>query len=110
LAEAAAPTPEQLDAVDRLARFVVRFGLTVPALLAIEGMRPLGFVGSQFMHLLTPSIGVFLTPDQWNAIAALLEKRRGVDVILERIEAIDAEHRAARRDAQNTNDPERRAG
>ena len=107
MAERIEPTPEQREAVDRLARFVVRFGLTVPAVLAIEGMRPLGFVGSQFMHLLTPSIGVFLTPDQWNAIAALLEQRRGVDVILERIEELDAEHRRERRDAA---DPERRAG
>lgn len=107
MAERIEPTPEQREAVDRLARFVVRFGLTVPAVLAIEGMRPLGFVGSQFMHLLTPSIGVFLTPDQWNAIATLLEQRRGVDVILERIEELDAEHRRERRDAA---DPERRAG
>lgn len=107
MAERIEPTPEQREAVERLARFVVRFGLTVPAVLAIEGMRPLGFVGSQFMHLLTPSIGVFLTPDQWNAIATLLEQRRGVDVILERIEELDAEHRRERRD---TADPERRAG
>ena len=107
MAERIEPTPEQLQAVDRLARFVVRFGLTVPAVLAIEGMRPLGFVGSQFMHLLTPSIGVFLTPDQWNAIATLLEQRRGVDVILERIEKLDAEHRRERRTAA---DPKRRAG
>lgn len=107
MAERIEPTPEQREAVDRLARFVVRFGLTVPAVLAIEGMRPLGFVGSQFMHLLTPSIGVFLTPDQWNAIATLLEQRRGVDVILERIEELDAEHRRERHDAA---DPERRAG
>ncbi|MCO4772580.1 MAG: hypothetical protein KDA24_21285 [Deltaproteobacteria bacterium] len=107
MAEAVEPTADQLEAVNRLARFVVRFGMTVPAVLAIEGMRPLGFVGSQFMHLLTPSIGVFLTPDQWNAIATLLEKRRGVDVILERIEAIDAE---TRRERAAANDPERRAG
>ena len=107
MAERIEPTPEQHQAVDRLARFVVRFGLTVPAVLAIEGMRPLGFVGSQFMHLLTPSIGVFLTPDQWNAIATLLEQRRGVDVILERIEKLDAEHRRERRTAA---DPKRRAG
>jgi extradiol dioxygenase family protein len=101
VAERFEPTEEQIEAVDRVARFLVRFGMTVPAVLAIESMRPLGFVGSQFMHLLTPSIGVFLTTDQWNALASLLEKRRGVDVILDRIELIDAQRHI---------DPERRAG
>ncbi len=101
MAERFEPTEEQIEAVDRVARFLVRFGMTVPAVLAIESMRPLGFVGSQFMHLLTPSIGVFLTTDQWNALASLLEKRRGVDVILDRIELIDAQRHI---------DPERRAG
>lgn len=101
MAEAFEPTQEQLDAVDRVARFIVRFSMTLPAILAIESMRPLGFVGSQFMHMLTPSLGVFLTTDQWNALASLLEHRRGVDVILNRIELIDA---------QRHDDPERRAG
>jgi len=93
------PTQEQLDAIDHVARFIVRFGMTVPAVLAIEGMRPLGFVGSQFMHMLTPSIGVFLTTDQWNALALLLEKRSGVDVILNRIEELDRARQQAQRRA-----------
>ena len=38
---------EAAAAVDRVARFVVRFGLTIPAILALESMRPLSFVGSQ---------------------------------------------------------------
>lgn len=85
------PTPEQAAAVDRLARFVVRLGLTVPAILAIEGMRPLSFVGSQFMHVLSPSIGAVLSPADWNALAGLLEHREGVEVLLRRIEELDAE-------------------
>lgn len=83
------PTPEQRAAVDRLARFVVRFGLTVPAILAIESMTPLAYSGSQLMHLLTPSIAVFLSPAEWEALAALLEHRRGPEVVLQRIEQLD---------------------
>ncbi len=83
------PTPDLDEAIDKIARFIVRFGLTVPAILAIEGMRPLSFVGSQFMHMLSPSIGAVLTTSQWDALARLLEHRRGVDVILARIEELD---------------------
>jgi len=82
---------EQDAAVDRVARFVVRFGMTVPAVLALESVRPLSFVGSQFMHLLSPSIGAFLTLPEWDALARLLEDRRGLEYILRRIEALDRE-------------------
>lgn len=84
------PSPEQAAAVDRLAGLIVRLGLTVPAILAIEGMRPLSFVGSQFMHVLSPSIGAMLSPTDWNALAELLEHREGIEVLLQRIEALDA--------------------
>ena len=78
-------------AVDRLARFIVRFGFTTPAILTLESLRPLSFVGSQMMHLLSPSITAFLTGPEWDAIAHLLEDRRGLDYLLERIETLDAE-------------------
>ncbi len=82
-------TEAQAAAVDRVARFVVRFHLTVPALLTLESLRPLSFAGSQFMHVLSPSVTAFLSSDDWDQLALLLEDRRGLDVLLERIEAID---------------------
>jgi hypothetical protein len=80
---------EQAEAVGRVARFIVRFGITVPALLALETVRPLSYVGSQFMHLLSPSIGAFLSATEWNAMAALLEDRKGLDYVLLVIEQQD---------------------
>ena len=80
---------EQQAAVRRVARFIVRFGMTVPAILALETVRPLSYVGSQFMHLLSPSIGAFLSATEWNAMAALLENRKGLDYVLRVIEQAD---------------------
>jgi hypothetical protein len=80
---------EQAEAVARVARFIVRFGMTVPAVLALETVRPLSYVGSQFMHLLSPSIGAFLSATEWNAMAALLEDRKGLDYVLLVIEQQD---------------------
>ena len=84
-------SPEAEAAVDRVARFVVRFGLTVPAILALESMRPLSFVGSQFMHVLSPSITAILSIQEWDAMAGLLEDRRGLDYLIERIENLNKE-------------------
>lgn len=78
----------QAEAVDAVVKFIDRFGMHVPAILTLESMRPLSFVGSQFMHLLTPSIAVFLTVPQWEAMAALLEDRDGVEYLIRQIEAV----------------------
>jgi hypothetical protein len=82
---------EAAAAVDRVARFVVRFGLTIPAILALESMRPLSFVGSQFMHVLSPSVSAVLSTSEWDAMAALLEDRRGMDYLIGYIEKLNKE-------------------
>ncbi len=86
-------SPEQAreaeEAMDRVARFLVRFGLTVPAILWLESLRPLAFTGSQFMHLMTPAIAAFLPVNQWNALAALLEERDGLERLVSHIEKVD---------------------
>ena len=78
----------QVAAVDAVVKFIDRFGMHVPAILTLESMRPLTFVGSQFMHLLTPSIGAFLTVTQWEAMAALLEDRDGIEYLIRKIEDV----------------------
>ena len=87
------PTPTQRAAMDRVARFIVRFGMTTPAILSLETMRPLSYVGSQWMHVLSPSVGAFLTGPDWDALAELLEHRQGLDVVLEHLEHVDAHWR-----------------
>jgi hypothetical protein len=84
-------TPLQEASVAKVADFLVRFGMTTPALFTLETMRPLSYVGSQFMHILTPAVTTFLTTEAWNEMAELLEDRRGMDYVLERIEQADRE-------------------
>jgi len=83
----------QASAVDRIAQFIIRFGMTIPAILALESIRPLSFVGSQFMYVLSPSIGTILSRTEWDAVAKLLEDRGGLDYVITRIETLDAEAR-----------------
>ena len=82
-------SPQEVDAVDETLQFIIRFGLTVPAILALETLKPLSRMGSQFMHILTPSICVFLSPSHWTAFANLLEKPKGLEYILSRLELLD---------------------
>ncbi len=88
-------SPDQKAAVDQLAQFVTRFGLTIPCVLALESVRPLSFVGSQCLHMISPSLGIFLPPAQLDALAALLEDRRGLGYIIDQIERLDAQRSAS---------------
>ena len=84
-------TAAQEASVDKVADFIVRFGMTTPALFTLETMRPLSYVGGQFMHVLTPAVSTFLSSHNWEQMASLLEDRRGMDYVLERIEKADRE-------------------
>lgn len=94
-----AVTDPQREAVERLATRIVAWDLTLPALLTLEGFRPLTFIGSQFMHVLSPSVTALFSVPEWDALASLLEDRRGLDYLLERIEALDARRAPPPRDS-----------
>jgi len=69
-------TDPQAAAVDKVVRLITRFGLTVPAILSLESVRPLSFVGSQFMHVMSPAVGMLVPHGEWDELASLLEDRR----------------------------------
>ena len=83
----------QAQAVQKIANFVVRFSLVVPAVLTLESMRPLAFVGSQFMHLLSPAMTALLNFHEWDEVARLLEQRQGIEYIIRQIEKTDEERK-----------------
>lgn len=80
---------QEHEAIDEFLQFIVRFGLTVPAILALETLHPLSRMGSQLMHILTPSVGVFLSPSHWTALANLLDEPGGLEYLLSRLESFD---------------------
>jgi hypothetical protein len=86
---------EQHAIIERVGRFIVRLGLTVPAILALESLRPLSFVGSQFMYLLSPAVTTFLSERDWEAMAKLLEQRGGIEYMLQVLEDLDRKQRPA---------------
>ncbi|HNG82432.1 MAG TPA: hypothetical protein PLW24_23380, partial [Burkholderiaceae bacterium] len=54
----------------------------------LESMQPLSFVGSQMMVFLRPLVAVIWTdPRRWDRVAALLERRGTIELLLRRLEA-----------------------
>lgn len=93
--------PEDLDLLDRLAARVVELRMETPAILALEGGRPLTVVASQAMIFFEPMVAAFFRLPDYRRFATLVERRETVEHLLQRIEsraeAARDERAAARR-------------
>ena len=74
------------DLISKLADIVVRRNISVPAIMLLESVRPLNFVGSQAMVFFKPIISRFFTKVEYDKLATLLEKREVIDRLIKEIE------------------------
>jgi len=97
-------TDEQRALIDKVAQRIVRWRAAVPAIFTLESMKPLSFVGSQFLYALAPFAQVIFDPTEYESFVLAMEDRGNVEYFLRRIEDIDAEARdeekAARKKAK----------
>jgi hypothetical protein len=92
------PTPEEQELMDRLSKWVVKRGLTVPAIIALESVKPLNWIGSQAMVFFDPffsSIFYKSTVQDYQTFQRMMEKRQNVENLLLTIERFDAEAQTA---------------
>jgi len=79
---------EELALVERAARAVVGRGLATPALLFLESVRPLNFIGSQVMRFLEPAVRSVFSAEDYGKFAGILERREGLDALIGYIERL----------------------
>jgi len=66
---------DDLALLEEVADAVIRRGMTVPALVFLESMGPMNFLGSQALHFFTPLLDVVFPRRQVERVAVLLEQR-----------------------------------
>lgn len=76
----------EIDLIRKLADFVARRNMSVPAVMFLESVRPLNFVGSQAMVFFKPLLSRFFTRDEYDKLAIILEKREVIDLLIREIE------------------------
>jgi hypothetical protein len=81
---------EDLAVLDRMARAVVQRRMTGPALVLLESLRPLNYVGSQFLYFLEPLVGSFVSTSDYDRMARILEQRESIQRLIDAIEAQEA--------------------
>lgn len=69
----------------RLARAVVVRRMGAPALLFLESIRPLSYIGSQALVFLRPFLTPLFRPSDYERLAAILERREGIQALIRAI-------------------------
>jgi hypothetical protein len=93
------PTEAQSAVVERVCREIVRRRLTTPALAFLEMSRPLNYVGAQVFHFFDPLISTLVDAEGARQFATYLERRRSIEYLCRRIEALEAEAEQVERGA-----------
>ena len=84
-----AAAPPNPAIVTRIARKIVDRGMTVPAVLALEMMKPLSFIGSQAMVFFGPILTAFVRAETYYEMTELLEDYHNVEFLVNELERLE---------------------
>jgi len=85
------PIPAEEDAVlEKLALKVIQWRMAVPAILFLESVKPLNYIGSQAMVFFEPMIQTVFNFKDYDTLRIAMERRENVENLLQKIEKYDA--------------------
>lgn len=107
-------TPEEQEIFRKIAQKVVDWNMTVPAILFLESVKPLNYLGSQTMVFFEPFVtAIFSAPvsvREYNLFRQMMEKRENVERLLQKIEELDAIQLEKERQLKRQRKAEKKAG
>ncbi len=89
------------DLIARIAREIVVRELTVPAIMFLESVKPLSFLGNQLLVFLDPVVSLVVTSGEYQRFVRMLEDRGNLEKLITMIEEENALEEARRRDERN---------
>ena len=87
--------PQETALLEKLAGMITQRGMAAPAIIFLESVEPLNFIGSQFLHFLSPILELAGNPLELKGIAQLLERREALKVLIKMIEEKEREKKWA---------------
>ncbi len=85
------PIPEDEERVlNKLAERVVRWKMTVPAIVFLESVKPLNYIGSQTLVFFEPMVQAVFNFAEYDSFRRAMERRENVERLMQKIEAADA--------------------
>ena len=90
--------------IDKLARWIVKHGLETPAVMFLESMKPLSFIGSQmWLMYAVPMLGIVVDEHESSEFGLLFEDRRNVEALIRRVEELVREADKKRKEKKEEN-------
>lgn len=86
-----------LELIDKMARFFVDRRMASAAIMTIESLKPINFIGSQLMYMVSPFAEIFFNSKEYQEIAALVENDDYVNLLSKRIDDLEEEYLEERR-------------
>lgn len=83
----------EMALLNKVADIVVRKRLTAPAVMFLESVRPLNFLGSQVMVFFQPIVSLVVSTKEIELLAQILERRKSIPFFIELIEKREDEPR-----------------
>ena len=77
---------DEIALIDKLADYVVRRKMSVPAIMFLESIQPLNFFGNQAGIFFKPIITNFFSAHDYDRIICILEKREALNILIRKIE------------------------
>ncbi len=97
-----------VELIEKFSKFVVERKLAAAAIMTIESLRPLNYLGSQALYTISPFVEVFFQPGEVDEIAAMLENREYIDLTIRRIDELDEEMYRQERDKRRLSNKRRK--
>jgi len=83
-------TEREEQIMTKLATKVVEWKMTVPAILFLESVKPLNFIGAQMMIFFEPFVQTLFNLRDYGTFREMMEQRENVERLLLKIEELDA--------------------
>jgi hypothetical protein len=86
-------TPERAEyLIERLAKWIVSHRLETPAIMFLESIKPLTFIGSQMWLMYgVPMLGIVVDEHQSSEFGLLFENRENLEALIRKIEILARE-------------------
>jgi hypothetical protein len=81
----------KIELCTKIAEKVVRFRLTPLAIMMIETVKPLSFIGNQLMVFIAPMVTAFTSSPVYDEMTAFLEERSNLEMLIQKIEELESE-------------------
>ena len=86
--------------IDKVATFFAQRRMGAPAILFFESVRPMNFIGSQLMYMITPFVNVIFQGKEFEEFAAVMNERENMELLIKRIDDLDEEYNAEQREKE----------